>query len=921
MNDTNASFFKNKNTFKALVDRFEYPSSSINIYNAEMSSDDKIGIVDNNILLTIKKSFPINSKIKFNNGKIYTIIDSKWEPGKWVKKTSSEIDKIDKIKNISKKKLRTYDISSDVVKQNIPKKINLSYEEFNKTDNVDNIYNIHTITEPQDVTKVFESMNFFSDKNKIIITETKNEEHDQLKNFFSNKSMMSTTSIATEKNEFISGAVIEIQENSKNISILDEYNIKFIDNFYNLFSSSVIDNNFYSFPFITDVRNSYNKFTIDDDNIKKIIEVKINNDENDEKYNLNLMKLYDEITKNNQLYSDFLKFELIFLKTCYNYYYLYNKIKKEMDETNENLKTKILEVFNKYEIPIQISESKEINTSSMKNLTEKLYNFKYLYEYYKLMYNYYLYGLYWWIVLHIKIFNNDAIFTKEKIIPSYFSGKSTIDQKKYESIINDKHEVFLEILDSIVKLKNFYKNNETIEIFRKNKLISMLFEDNNTLLYSELQKKITNNDKEYKFIDVKNDKECFLYCLLYALKDKINLDNYPSYDKNIIQSFLNANIKKKEDSVVELTESIEYESVDDLRNNIIDSIEFRVEYYRIKKEKNLDNFIHLLSNNNDEFKKLKQIKTHDEIFEYLKGDYFFNYFIIRVISQIFNCMFYIYSSINGNPTFKNITEYNNQPYSIIFYKNNNCYKLITYKNNGAMNCRELPEELKISQFCYEELESSIIAEPIGQELVMIGGASIDDIKQKINDKLVSIQSSENLTERYNREIQSEKNKYNITILPEEKNKIKYNIENIEKNIMINNEKLTEYYKENIKNYNNLITEYNNDKNRYINELYNVNNKIKIYKNKLNKLENIINLEKEKYKKVYGVVVDLILYPGDNPNIIDKQKYKCKKSFDDLKNEYCEVFGIGCTEKDKKNGGTIKNKIINKKKYTMKNKII
>jgi len=79
-----------------------------------------------------------------------------------------------------------------------------------------------------------------------------------------------------------------------------------------------------------------------------------------------------------------------------------------------------------------------------------------------------------------------------------------------------------------------------------------------------------------------------------------------------------------------------------------------------------------------------------------------------------------------------------------------------------------------------------------------------------------------------------------------------------------------------------------------------------YQYELNTLENEIKREQEMNRKVYGIVVNLILYPGENPNILDKQTYKCKSSFNDLKKEYCKVFGIGCDE-NKKVGGTRKNK--------------
>ena len=991
MNDVNISLFKDKNTFSSLLDRFNSQSSN-NIYNAESSDDNKIGIVDNNILLTIKKSFPINSKIKLNNGKIYTIIDAKWEPGKWVKKTSREIDKIDKIKNISKKKISSYNIPENFIK-NIKESINFDYkilnnDELKKEFITEN--DIYTVIKPLDKIE-FININFFSNKNEIIFEE---KEHDNLIYFFSNKSLIS---IANEKLLYIPVAIIELQDLLKlpeNIFIVSYDDKKFIDIFYTLFSSSVIDNNFYNFPLISDNQLIYNKFDIDDKNIETIIEkiiIKKNIIDN-EKYNKNLKKKYDEIKNNDELYSIFLKFELIFLKTCYNYYYLCDEIKEEMEQINETLKNSLLKIFNDMNEKKNNEELKNLDKlKEIKELCEKLYNLKYSYECNKLIYNYYLYGFFWWLAINIKFFTKDypdkQFFIKEKIIKSYFSIKSTINQNKYDLIINNKQTTFLEILDSLFKLQNFYKNNENIQIFRKNKLMSILVESNYNnsyslkSLYIELNEKITNSMnikddtiiKEYNLINVKNDRNCFLHCLLYALKNKINLEinDYPLYDRDIIQSFINASNIEISDSPVEY----DSDSINNLRNIIIDSIEFKVEYYRIKKEKNRDYFISLFTKVNSEIKILK--KMYDDvddikIFNYLKTNenYVLNDFIINIVSQIFNCMFYVYTSINEKqPTFKNITKYNNQPYSIILYKNDEHYKLIKYGENIAMNCEQLPEVLKMSQYCYKEplIESSIepssalpliesssappliesssappliepssappLIESSSEILVPVteplsGGGPIEDqINSDINIEFSKIRANKNYSNRLNNEIRVKQNEYNNkNISQEEKNKIKSEIENKENKIKNNNNKLLEYYEQIINKNNQLKKEYEKDKIKNNTQIKYIDNEIIKYKSEFNRLQNSINLEKEKNKKVYGIIVDLVLYPGDNPSIIDKQNYKCKKSFNDLKNEYCEVFGIGCSEKnknkkDEKTGGTMKNKIIdaiNTKKYSMKN---
>jgi hypothetical protein len=63
-------------------------------------------------------------------------------------------------------------------------------------------------------------------------------------------------------------------------------------------------------------------------------------------------------------------------------------------------------------------------------------------------------------------------------------------------------------------------------------------------------------------------------------------------------------------------------------------------------------------------------------------------------------------------------------------------------------------------------------------------------------------------------------------------------------------------------------------------------------------------------KVYGIVVDLILHQGENPSAIEKQNYKCQYSFNELSNEYCKIFGVGCSNKIKKGG----KKTMNTKYY-------
>ena len=126
MNDVTSNFFKDKSTFNTMFERFSPPKLPTNIYKAEMSSNNQLGIVDNNIMLTIKKSFPINSTIKLNNGKVYTIIDFEWEPGKWIKKIPNELDDIKKIKKSFMKNIKSYDIPTKIVNDTTLYNIDLS---------------------------------------------------------------------------------------------------------------------------------------------------------------------------------------------------------------------------------------------------------------------------------------------------------------------------------------------------------------------------------------------------------------------------------------------------------------------------------------------------------------------------------------------------------------------------------------------------------------------------------------------------------------------------------------------------------------------------------------------------------------------------------------------------------------------------
>ena len=1062
MNDVKLNYFKDKNAFKTLIGRFNPPNIITNIYDAEISNDNKLGIVDNNILLTVKKCFQINEKIKLNNGKIYTIVEVKWPPGSWIKNKFSEIDKIDKIKNISKKKIKSYEITKDVIIEKLPNNIELlnsTYSPVQQKYDSDIFVLLLTNFERFNV-----GLTKIKKKNiKIIFDETQLKLVSNLKKY-NNYNIFNVY-------KFFNSSIKVIQTTptydlkTKKIN-LNNFNLETFINMFGNFFYKCNKNVFYILPLdinMAIISNGnentfklgnynyelyYNEFNMSDENIEKIIK---NNGINDVKYNDNLKKIYNDIKnnkdqdKNKKDKLNFLKFQLIFLKTCYNYYKLYK-------ETGNEFNKLLIEINNEiYDDPILIRKK-----------CIKLYYLKYLHECRKLVYNYYLYGFHWWIIVAIEYYNNNVKFTKEKIIANnYFfnNPKMSIDQEHYNLMNDMKKELYFKIFNSLFELNNFYANNKTIEIFSQNLLMDILFQkqdkSSNLLIHElyheinfsinadtdsreEISSTIANEPnsvastitdvrsrsdssisdlssdldidslnsytstisdlssdldidslnsytstisdlssisnisdssisgrssnmsdssiserssnisdssisdssaemrfryeggykKKYNVVYVEDNKNAFFNSCIHALKNKLDTDDFLN-NKNIINILNNQELDTSKTY-------IKYNNVSKLRQAVINSFEFNYEYNVIKKEfktmqdvieKNGDNNISIFlkkyfSLGNEEIKNIIGEKISDNIDDYdenvsnyLKNDNAdIGYFIIGIVSKIFNCMIYDYDDENEN-TIRSVSTYENQKYTIILY---NKKHVISYDNNISMTCIELPEWLQIYQYCYQRKPKE---DALSGGSQLIGGTiEIDEIKSNIDSKMPNIMSAERTILLYNNEINRtlEELKKETTDLEKREN-LKNKI-NQRKNDMQNiNARLVKYYDEIIKKYDELIKKYEDQvpiNPKQLNDAINLRDS---YKNKMNNINNKINEEKEKNKKVYGIIVNLILYPGENPNILDKQTYKCKNSFEELKKEYCEVFGIGCDE-NKKIGGTRKNK--NKsKKYTMKKNIL
>jgi hypothetical protein len=980
MSDVKSSFFKDKNAFKTLVDRFNIPNVPINIYNAEISNGDKLGIVDNNILLTIKKSFQINKKIKLNDGKIYTIIDAKWEPGTWVKKTFGEIDDVEKIKNISKKKVKSYGITKDLVSEKILEKKTLSYKPYNSIENKNyNNHNPYEIKEPtsseettinvqikkinfkknihenvhENVLDVFKNIETYKIPPRVPLDELKNKIYQselKLSNSF-DKTSINLNNFNIEQFIKIFGYFFSEQTVFCNFPLDTQIAILSTTN-TQLFESNNQDN-----PDNSDYNLYYNKFNISEDNMKMIIDNNVNNDVT---YNNNLKKIYNNINvkENNfkEEYKIFLKYELIFLKTCYNYHKLYTETKHEFDAILSEIKKYI---------------EGEVDITIIKNQCIKIYYLKYFHKCRKLIYNYYLHGFYWWIINSMNYFNNEVTFTKEIINKSFFFNKQTqINQSHYDLIIDMKDELYIKILDLLFELQIFYQNNENIQIFSQNMLMDMLknMQQLNNLLNPELSQEIhsdivsQNVMQKYKIVNIKNDENIFFNSLIHALKNKFNPDDF-LYNKNIIK-ILNESVEN-----TSLENERQYDNSEKLKDSIINSIQFKNEINEYKKE-------------------YKQNSEFNDI-----------HFMMKVVSKIFNCMIYKFKYDDKEQLINSMSNYDNQKYTIILCENG----LISFTDKIAMTCNELPDKLQIYQYCYNKREPLVVEpsappmesaelpseimesteltelpseimesteltelpseimksststeQPTEQPTVVelpaptvvelpaptvelpaptvelpaptvelpaptIESTQIGGLNGDINDIKEHIKTQENLivpAKKWDSSLNNDINKILKQIKIEtdiqKRKKLEESLKRKQDEKLNVKNRLIKYYNEIIKRYTELIKTYEKQPVIEQSELNYANINKQQYESKLKILKNELTKETEKNKKVYGIILNLTLYPGENPSIVDKQNYKCKNSFNNLKKEYCNVFGIGCNDTKKTNN--VKNK-----KYTMKNK--
>ena len=394
------------------------------------------------------------------------------------------------------------------------------------------------------------------------------------------------------------------------------------------------------------------------------------------------MEKYDKIISLNNLeYKIILIQELFFLKSCYVYYYLYKKTEDEMNVENNKISSNLL----------------KLNPNFIRNSCIKLYYLTYLYNFRKLMYNYYLYGFYSWIENTMRRFSNKINFIRKIITAKWFTETTIFEQNEYNLIINKKNNLFFLISNSILELQNFYDNNSDIHRFTTNKLMNTLRRDDETNIHNkmllDIVKKINVPEDKNNFTVINNtydESNSLFECIINAMKNKYNINDIPYYNISIIN-------KINENNITE-------DTLKELKKLIIDGFQFKINYYNLTKPANWKKNILNENGINDLTKIIEYLES------YLKSDkHYSGEFMINVISGILNCTFFIYNENNLKPIFS----YENNVYNIILKENGNLYNLIKYNDNIAMTCDKLPEELQIYKYCYNEISSNII----------VGGAS------------------------------------------------------------------------------------------------------------------------------------------------------------------------------------------------------
>ena len=939
MNDVHIGVFKNETLFNKLIEKFNSPKNPENIYKSEISTKNNIGLIDNNILLTIQGIFPINKTIKFSNGKIYTVIDAKWSIKNWVKLPKNIIN-IETIQKQLKKQEtpqheRIYKIPEQLVYDELP---SIPIDEIPYDSNPSlNIETSEAIvlefpTTSKEVKKKAPPPPPVPPVQEQIFLKNKSVDQTYFPKVYFPKIIFpkvinDNTDISFV--DYIYSDMLSSIANPDEMKFLkNKYNPKFDTdnvfdtdiNFTNLNSENAKDK---------EIVNQKIKAIIDEQ-IKKNIPTLFNDNTIANKsfqFNAYLNSIYSNIEKysanekysTNEKYSAsemkiFIAKEIIFLKLCFYYHHFSEYYEYEYSESIK----KITKLATKKPDLLENANNIEL----IKIEYEKMYYDKLNYIMSKIIYNCYLFKFHLFLETNIlKLADKSNIITRAKIenvTALLLSRKKNINEEEYNYILKVKKEAHFTTVKLLNEYEEFYHKNRELKEFISNDLMMRQRNENNVSVNILNTIKYSDTSVDDSLINSNITGNMF-YCLFEIFKKK---------DKSEDGEEKSESSEEKSESSEEKSESENSTLPEDdegkfnyVSEKIFSSEQFQIEVYewvkKIKESSFLDNqkeyVEELLSekyvgihkyqsiipqvyiSNLSQF--IKYINTNDiynvsnVIIQYFKDHFkLFQYIgprLVNVISKIYQCVFYQYDSNRYDTKLKPlnpITElYENHLIFKINEKKNNTeqennteliYTFLQYNDKFLMNCDQLPEEIKVFEYCYIPWQN-LTAKALEKRETQVQPSAPPRPPTDISSS-----STPSSRSRSSTVISSLTQPSTDSLQPDSSTVISLETINTDDNSTV---QLSDRSRE-------ISSEILGDDSVNLSQDGGVGPKINTKQN----------------KKVYGIVVELILYEGKNPSLIEKQQYKCNNSFENLKKEYCEVFGFGC---DNKPTTTAKNKKI------------
>ena len=828
MNDTTALSFRNQQSFAKMMSKFINDDDEIvNIYDAEISDGTNMSIIDNNILLTVKKYFEIGKVIKLDNHtKSYTIVDVKWKIGTWVKNDQTYFSTVanpsigrKRINDLIKSNKTGFhvDLTNDWFFES------LSYS-FKKDENV-SAAGVPDVNFDPKFDVDFTQYNQSEFKNKIHTLVTKQREKfaskfQEIKTLFASIDFNEYSSASKEKMvKFLSGVgeiLNQINNNtSKEVEELKNMMRSFFDKIKetstwteSLFEKILELSSHNNKPIQTSVEIELQ--SIIQDKIKDVVTHTLDETENNQMTEQQLslfIGFIDAMSKNlsigsNKLIAFFGKKRDELFQSISNRADNLNNLYKAISNGADNLNNLYKAINNFYFMKTtnlrKFIKSFKISVDDMTVIKDEKFNYDlfmdFLRKNFPIEYN-----------THQPEPDIQQLQTEINVIKEDIKKQLQIEVTYKPSNANDDYN--LQNPDNIkLNLMQLYAIQCYVKCFNIMNLFDDLvskqtvssLNDNPSITVGDTQFANVDNDFlggshdiemdiEMKTMNNQNNRRSTIRRIsnnveiIKSLNDLQHFyaenNNFKQYSQNVLMKL----IKPTNDDNIET-----FASSDNTTNSFVDRL---IEI--LKDDKDAGD---LLGINTKIFKYVKSNNVeHNEFIKLIKyNDVSDSTNLIKLASERLN--YQIYDVSDGHVKKLSNLDY---PSKYILLNRN-----VDEKN--GLNCSELPIEVQNHEYCYAE---SANTNAIGDNKSVNTSASIDD-------ESASVEGSSN------------------------------------------------------------------------------------------------DMTGGAPSKVYGIVVDLILHRGENPSAIEKQNYKCQYSFNELSNEYCEIFGVGCSNKVKKGG----RKTINSKYY-------